>query len=184
MNAWFFKSTVMATSLLLVLAAGLKPESTQAAGARGRKALAESYALPTPKRLTTFKHPVIYASPDVYVKRVAGKTVVRQTLIIKWGLHVFEVAEGLYQCTGTAATGHSCEWVDHTRVATFSSCDISGVASGVKPTCVGKLSGNSGPTEDIAFDSAPDSTSEPTRYVPDEWSEFPDRHHDPENPIP
>lgn len=151
-----------------------------ASSGRGRKALAESFDLPTPKRLTTFNHPVIYSSPDVYVKRVGGKTIVRQTLIIKWGLHVFEVAEGLYQCTGAASKGYDCEWVDHTRIANFSSCDF----REAKPKCVGKLSGNSGPNENIDIDWAPDSATEPTRRVPDEWSELPERDHDPENPIP
>lgn len=174
------KNLKLALSFATLAACLFSFEPATAASARGRKALAESFELPTPKRLTTFNHPVIYSSPDVYAKRVGGKTIVRQTLIIKWGLHVFEVAEGLYQCTGAASEGYDCEWVDHTRIATFSSCDI----RGAKPKCVGKLAGNSGPTEDIDIDWAPDSTNEPTRRVPDEWSEFPERHHDPENPIP
>lgn len=188
MNPWFSKSsiqfTILAAAVGVFVALGLTAGSAEAARARGKKALAETYNLPTPKRLTLFKHPVIYASADVYAKRVGSKTVVRQSLIIKWGLHVFEVAEGLYQCAGTVQTGFDCEWVDHTRVATYSSCDVSGVPRGEKPKCVGLISGNSGPTEDIEFDASPDSTSEPGRYVPDEWSEFPERHHDPENPIP
>lgn len=193
MNSRVLKST-LATRCLLVglaftgLAATSTPGSAEAATARGRKALAESYDLPTPKRLTVFRHPVIYASPEVYTKKVSGKLIIRQTLIIKWGLHVFELAEGLYQCAGTRANGHSCEWVDHSRIATYANCDVSGVSKGEKPNCSGKISGNSGPIEDIRediqVDPSPDSTSESGRHVPNEWSEFPERHHDPENPIP
>lgn len=150
--------------------------NANAASTQGHKGLAATYDLPVPKRLTPFLHPVIYASPDVNVKQVAGKTVIRQILIIKWGLHVFEVVEGLYQCTGSPATSYTCEWVDHTRLVSYSSCDV----SSSKPKCIGKISGNSGPMEDI--DAGWDPELE--RYVPDDLAEFPDREHDPENPVP
>jgi len=178
MNTWFNRPALM-TSILILLT-GLVAGTAEGAASRGKKALAEIYNLPVPKNLTTFKHPVIYASSDVYIKRVGDKTVVRQTMIIKWGLHVFEVAEGIYNCAGTAADGFDCEWVDHIRVATYLLCDVTDGANGKKPKCSGQISGNSGPTEDI--DTGWDPELE--RGTSNEWTEFPERHHDPENPIP
>lgn len=165
---------------ILFIAGIIGSGTSEAASSRGKKTLAEAYDLPVPAKLTAFKHPVIYASPEVYAKRVNGKTVVRQTLIIKWGIHVYEVAEGLYQCEGTATKGYQCEWVDHDRLATYSSCDVSEVDAGAKPKCTGLIAGNSGPSENVNAGWDPDAE----RYVPNEWSEYPDRHHDPENPIP
>lgn len=167
------------TSILIVLV-GLIGGTAESASPRSRKALADTYDLPVPKRLTAFQHPVIYSSPDVLVKHVGAKTIVRQTLIIKWGLHVFEVAEGIYQCTGTATAGFDCEWVDHTRIATYSLCDVTDVANGKKPKCTGLISGNSGPTEDI--DAGWDPELE--RGTSNDLSEFPERTYDPENPVP
>lgn len=178
MTMWF-KRPVLMTSIL-ILVAGVLTGTAEAASPRSTRALAETFNLPVPKRLSAFKHPVIYASPDVLVKYVGAKAVVRQTLIIKWGLHVFEVAEGIYQCTGSTTKGFDCEWVDHSRIATYSSCDVAGVANGEKPKCSGLISGNSGPTEDI--DAGWDPELE--RGTSNEWTEFPERHHDPENPVP
>jgi hypothetical protein len=178
MNTWINRSAIF--TLALITLASFSAGPANADGLRGKKASAEAYDLPVPKKLTTFKHPVVYASPDVYTKRVDGKTVVRQTLIIKWGVHVFEVAEGIYQCTVTATTRFQCEWVDHTRIATYSSCNVDKLSDGEKPKCTGLISGNSGPTEDI--DAGWDPETE--RDVSNEWTEFPEREHDPENPIP
>jgi hypothetical protein len=177
MISWISRSAIFA--LVLLTLASFIAGPAGAVGLQGKKALAEAYDLPVPKKLTTFKHPVVYASPDVYTKRVDGKTIVRQTLIIKWGLHVFEVVEGIYQCAGKATTGFKCEWVDHTRVATYSSCNVDALSDGEKPKCTGLVSGNSGPTEDI--DAGWDPESE--RNVINEWTEFPERENDPENPI-
>lgn len=178
MNAYFALRTLTISILttLIYLAAGAAYAAGQANPA-GTKALAANFDLPVPKHLTGFKHPVIYASADVYAKQVAGKTIVRQVLIIKWGLHVFEVAEGLYQCEGSAATRFNCEWVDHERVATFSSCVVK---SKGKPKCTGLRSTNSGPTEDIDADW----NSDENRRTSNEWNEYPERQYDPENPIP
>lgn len=174
-----FKRPFLITSILVLILGVLTAPADGATG-RGTKSLAEDYNLPVPKRLTSFQHPVIYASPDVYTKRVGGKTIVRQTLIIKWGLHVFEVAEGIYQCTGTTLAGFTCEWVDHTRLGTYSICDVTDVVSGAKPKCSGQISGNSGPTGDI--DAGWDPELE--RGTSNEWTEFPERSHDPDYPVP
>lgn len=178
MISWISRSAIF--TLVFVTLATFIAGPADAAGLRGKKALAEAFDLPIPKKLTTFKHPVVYASPDVYTKRVNGKIIVRQLLIIKWGLHVFEVADGIYQCTGSATTRLQCEWVDHTRVATYSSCNVDSIANGEKPKCTGLISGNSGPAEDI--DAGWDPETE--RDVSDEWTDFPEREYDPENPIP
>lgn len=184
MTTWFTRSVLMKSILIslsvLCSMVSMIPGTAAAASPRSTTALAETFDLPVPRRLTSFQHPVIYASPDVLVKYIGAKTIIRQTLIIKWGLHVFEVAEGIYQCTGNVAAGFDCEWVDHTRVATYSLCDVSGIARGEKPKCTGQITGNSGPTEDI--DTGWDPELE--RNTNSEWTEFPERSHDPENPVP
>ena len=116
----------------------LNPTSAVAAGWQQKPAA--SFALPTPEKIGVFQHPVIFASSDVQVEQLRRSLAnVKQKLVVRWGVHVFEVGEAVYTCTTVA----DCEFEDFIRLATYERCEVKRNTV----NCTGLLSGNGGAVE-------------------------------------
>ena len=152
-----------------------------AAAATWKSRSAQDFQLPTPKRVGTFHHPVIHASQSVRVqKQSRSLSLVRQELIVQWGLHVFERGDALYECT--VRSGRTkCEYVDFIRVATYESCFV----VGTKALCSLTLSDDSESARDSDDPAIHDTFDvEPGREGgPSFDDEIPGRLDDPENPL-
>jgi hypothetical protein len=122
------------------------------------------------KKVTTlgaFNHPVIYQSQ--MVTKMDRARSVNGLLIVKWGLHVFEVVDGTYQCNKNKV----CTLTDYRRVATYESCK----KSKAKVVCSGLLTESDSSysyTTDFRSDSSPDGTYDDSRSRESD-SEFPAR---------
>lgn len=78
----------------------------------------ENLTLVKVKELGIMKNKVVFQSNKV--KRIKGSNVVKGKLIAQWGIHVFEVVQGLYVCNSK----NICRLNDYERIATFESCTI------------------------------------------------------------
>lgn len=116
---------------------------------------------------------VIYQSP--ILKKTKSKNIYSGKLIAQWGVHVFEVVKGIYECKPSKV----CELVDFQRIATFESC----LVKNDKVRCLNKISGDdssiaSENSNDVKMDS-PDSTYDSSeRRYDDGLDEFPPRIQD------
>ena len=83
---------------------------------------------------------VIFQSKNV--KKVKNTNIVKGKLVVKWGVHVYEVVAGYYKCD----SNNTCRLTDYDRVATYELCTVK--RNTVK--CSKKISGSN---SDIASDS-------------------------------
>lgn len=131
-------------------------------------AFSAEYRVQKVKHLGIMKNKVIFQGQDL--QKIKRTNVLKGKLVVQWGLHVFEVVNGLYACN----KNNSCKLTDFERVATFKSCVVK---SKTKVECRKKISGDSSPSQEITVQDDPDRVSDEfanERYN-DEYSEFPVR---------
>lgn len=104
------------------------------------------------KELGLMRHKVIYQSPNF--TKVKNTNAVTAKLIAQWGVHVFELVNGLYICN----TKRICKLKDYQRIATYESC----IVSGSKVKCSKKIGGGNSDasTNDGSISENPDSTDD------------------------
>ena len=138
-------------SLLLVLAFLIPAHASG-----WQKKPASEFQLPTPERVGAFLHPVIFASSEVQVEPLRRSLAnVKQKLVVRWGVHVFEVGEAVYSCKSAT----DCEFEDFIRVATYEFCEVKNQTV----TCTGLLAGNGGAIENNSPNIHDTFDVEPTR---------------------
>ncbi len=126
-----------------------------------------NYQLKKVSNLGAFNHTVVYQSK--IVTKTDRSRQVKGLLIVKWGLHVYEVVEGKYLCNKSKM----CELIDYSRVATYESCKI----NKKKVVCSGLLTQSDSSvfySSDFMSESSPDGINEDSRNT-DSESEFPAR---------
>lgn len=130
------------------------------------------YRIQKVKVLGTMKNKVIFQSADL--KKIRGQNLLKGKLVAQWGVHVFEVVNGLYSCNKS----NYCKLVDYERVATFEKCIVK---NKTKVECRKKIVGDSysgNSNGDVIIADDPDSVKDDMhrdRYSNDEYSEFPVR---------
>lgn len=123
------------------------------------------------RELGPMKHRVIYQSNDISI--VKKSNVVKGKLVAQWGVHVFEVVNGLYACNSKKV----CTLSTYERVATFESC----ITKENKVKCRNRLTGDSSSSNnsrDIVIADNPDEVSDTFNQGAGSDSEFPVRIQD------
>ena len=126
-----------------------------------------SFQLKKVTKLGAFNHPVIYQSQ--MVTKIDRSRSVKGLLIVKWGLHVYEVVDGTYLCNKNKV----CSLSDYRRVATYESCK----KNKNKVICTGILTETDSSysyTSDFRSLNSPDGIYDDSR-TQDNESEFPAR---------
>jgi hypothetical protein len=130
------------------------------------------YRIQKVKVLGPMKHKVIFQSIDL--KKIKRSNVLKGKLVIQWGVHVFELVNGLYSCDKR----NLCKLSDYERLATFEKCTVKG---GKKVECRKRLNGgpsSEGPSSEVIINDVPDSVKDDMHRDSrndDSESEFPVR---------
>lgn len=132
---------------------------------------AAEYRIQKVKTLGPMKHKVIFQSADL--KKIKKTNVLKGKLVVQWGLHVYEVVNGLYACNKNLL----CKLTDYERVATFEKCVVK---NKTKVECRKRLDGGSASSStEIVINESPDTVYDEYNRGPrtnyDETSEFPVR---------
>lgn len=94
--------------------------------------------LPKVERVGVMKHPVVYSSPKLKLKKSnqAG-ILVYQKMIARWGVHRFEVGVSEFNCSSQ----RKCEFNQWISLAMFEKCEQRPGAKSIR--CYNKVSGSS-----------------------------------------
>lgn len=131
------------------------------------------YRIQKVKTLGPMKHKVIFQSADL--KKIKKTNVLKGKLVAQWGVHVYEVVNGLYACD----RNNLCKLTDYERVASYEKCVVK---SKTKVECRKRLDGGSSSSSDssvVVINESPDTVSDEYNRGPrsnyDDYSEFPVR---------
>lgn len=104
------------------------------------------------KELGLMRHKVIYQSTQY--SKIKNTNAVTAKLVARWGVHVFEVVNGLYSCNAR----NVCSLSDYERIATYESC----IVKADKVKCSKKIGGGSSDStsNDSSISENPDSTDD------------------------
>lgn len=131
---------------------------------------AAEYRVQKVKVLGPMKNTVIFQSTDL--KKVKKSNVLKGKLVVQWGLHVYEVVNGLYACNAQ----NVCKLSDFERVASFEKCEVK---NKTKVVCSKRLAGSTGSRDaEVTIQDGPDYSNDDyrrERRFDDEQAEFPVR---------
>lgn len=138
-------------------------------------AFSAEYRVKKVQTLGPLKHKVIFQSTDL--KKIKNSNVLKGKLVTQWGVHVYEIVNGLYSCDKK----NVCTLTDYERVATFEKCVV---RSPKRVDCKKRIGGSNytgGDSRDIFINESPDTVYDEYdngRRGYDHYSEYPERDND------
>lgn len=142
------------------------------------QASSASWKLQKIKTVGPLKNEVIFQSRDLrYVKSLQ---LYKAKVIAQWGVHVFEVGVGFYDCNSVRSGVRYCKLKNYEPKATYERCQVVAAKAYCEKRLKSFASAPSDTDSDYRSTDLVDSLKdEMHRDVPDENAEYPDR--DPEN---